>query len=128
MKDVKELRARLERERRASAGKARFRFSAESKRWVAQYVTDARSRGVSDCSILRELGIGPASLHRWCGPRSKAKASAFRQVATVRARKAAESLVPVVLTPAGAMSRGIPIAIVGLSAGELVELCWRLGC
>jgi hypothetical protein len=67
MKTAKELCARIDRERRAQSGKCRPRFSSELKGAVSEYVTEARSRGVPESQLLSELGIGPASLIRWCG-------------------------------------------------------------
>ena len=126
MKNVKELRSRIERERRAKSGSQRLRFSAELKRLVVQFVADARLRGVSDSQLLADLGIGPATLIRWCGRRSKS--SVFRQVSMVRASRSVAMAKPVVAIPTVIDSRNSPIAIIGLTVSQLVELCRSLSC
>ena len=126
MKTAKELCACIDRERRAQAGQRRPRFSAGVKQAVSEYVLDARSRGATEAQLISDLGIGPATLIRWCGRSSKREA--FRQVALVHRATAtlaeSNSLRPQV---AIARSNGA-VAIVGLSVSELVELCRSLGC
>jgi len=126
MKTAKELCACINRERHAQADQRRPRFSTEVKRAVSEYVSDARSRGVSESQLISDLGIGPASLIRWCGRRSEP--SAFRQVVMVQAAAQA---------PAESSSREprvivgrnkATVAIIGLTVPELVELCRSLGC
>ena len=126
MKNVKELRSRIERERQAKSGSQRLRFSAELKRLVVEFVADARLRGVSDSQLLADLGIGPATLIRWCGRRSKS--SVFRQVSMVRASRSVAMAKPVVAIPTVIDSRNSPIAIIGLTVSQLVELCRSLSC
>jgi hypothetical protein len=126
MKTAKELCTCIGRERRAQAGQRRPRFSAELKRAVSEYVLDARSRGVPESQLKSDLGIGPASLIRWCGRRSKP--NAFRQVAMVRSAGATldESSSPRSRVAIGRSNA--TVAIIGLTASELVELCRSLGC
>jgi len=126
MKDVKELRAGIARERRAKSGNQRLRFSAELKRLVVEFVSDSRLRGVSDSRLLSDLGIGPATLIRWCGRRGKS--SVFRQVSMVRAPRSAAMARPVVAVPTLVESHNSPIAIVGLTVPQLAELCRSLSC
>ncbi len=126
MKSVKELRSRIERERRAKSTSQRLRFSAELKRLVVQFVADARLRGVSDSRLLADLGIGPATLIRWCGRRGKS--SVFRQVSMVRTPRSVAMVRPVVAVPTVVDSRNSPIAIVGLTVPQLAELCRSLSC
>ena len=125
MKNAKELCARIDRERRAQSGKCRPRFSSELKRSVSEYVAEARSRGVSESQLMLELGIGPASLIRWCGRRSAS--SAFRQIAMVHASR---GTLPELsgTKPQVVIGRNAAVAIVGLTVSELVELCRSLGC
>jgi len=126
MKNVRELRARIARERRAKSGNQRLRFSAELKRLVVEFVADARLRGVSDSQLLADLGIGPATLIRWCGRRGKS--SVFREVSMVRAPRSVAMVRPVVAIPTLIDSRNSPIAIVGLTVSQLAELCRSLSC
>jgi len=126
MKTAKELCACIDRERRAQAGQRRPRFSGELKRAVSEYVMDARSRNVSESQLISDLGIGPASLIRWCGHRSKP--NAFRQVTMVHTARATlnESSSA---GPRVAIGRSnAAVAIIGLSVSELAELCRSLGC
>ena len=125
MKTAKELCTRIDRERRAHGDKRRPRFSTELKRAVSEYVAEARSRGVPESQLMADLGIGPASLIRWCGRRSAP--SAFRQVAMVHASKG--SLPELSGTkPQVVIGRNSAVAIIGLTVSELVELCRSLGC
>jgi hypothetical protein len=126
MKNVKELRSRIERERRSKSGNQRLRFSAGLKRMVIEFVAEARLRGVSDSQLLADLGIGPATLIRWCGRRGKS--SVFRQVSMVRASRSVAMAKPVVAIPTVIDSRNSPIAIVGLTVAQLAELCRSLSC
>ena len=125
MKTAKELCGYITGERRAQAGKRRPRFSAELKRAVSEYVLDARARGESESQLISDLGIGPASLMRWCGRRSTP--SAFRQVAMVHSSRATLEE-PSGAKPRVVIGRNAAVAIVGLTVSELVELCRSLGC
>ncbi len=126
MKSAKELGACIDRERRAQAGQRRPRFSGELKRAVSEYVLAARSRGMSESQLISDLGIGPASLIRWCGRRSRP--NAFRQVAMVHTARATveESSSTSPRAPIGRSNAAV--AIIGLTVSELVELCRSLGC
>src|SRR5664280_3001689 len=98
MKTAKELRGRIERERKVHTNRKRLRFSGPLKELVVEYVSEARKRNVSDAELLAELRLSPSTLHRWCGCQSKP--AAFRQVAMVRAtRRVGTEPVPVVALP-----------------------------
>ena len=126
MISIKELRARIERERQAQSDRRRPRFSADLKRLVKPHGLAARGRGVSESQLLADLGIGPASLIRWCGHRDKSHG--FRQVAMVRATKSIALHAPVSSAQVAVANRSLPVAIIGLTVSELIELCRSLGC
>ena len=126
MKNVKELRSRIEHERRSKSGNQRVLFSAGLKRMVIEFVADARLRGVSDSQLLVDLGNGPATLIRWCGRRGKS--SVFRQVSMVRAPGSVAMGKPMVAIPTVIDSRNLSIAIVGLTVAQLAQQCRSLSC
>jgi hypothetical protein len=128
MKEARVLRGRLDGERRAQASKRHCRFSAVLKREVAEYVSEARRRNVSESQLQADLGLSPATLIRWCGCKSKEPA-VFRQVAMVRTPRQV-GIRPAELVPVPhRLANGIaPIAIVGLTVSEIAELCRSLGC
>ena len=126
MVNSKELRVRLERERQSQSSRRRPRFTAGLKQMVAQYVSAARARGVTESQLLQELGIGPGTLIRWCG--RKDQPGKFRRVSIVRDTSAAPVAIEASATLSQSMGGRGAIAIVGLSVQELVELLGRLGC
>jgi len=127
MKTAKELRGRIERERKAHTNRKRLRFSGPLKESVVEYVSEARKRNVTDAELLAQLGLSPSTLHRWCG--RKDKPATFRQVAMVRATKrVGTEPVPVVALPRLVPQCTASIAIVGLAVSEIVKLCRSLGC
>jgi transposase-like protein len=126
MVNAKELKGRLERERQAQSDRRRPRFSAGLKQAVVRYVLASRARGATEAQLLKELGIGPATLIRWCG--RKDEDVKFRQMSIVRKTKEpAVAIEPAAALPALMARRGA-VAIIGLSVSELAELLERLGC
>ena len=117
---------RLERERQSQSSRRRPRFTAGLKQMVAQYVSAARARGVTESQLLQELGIGPGTLIRWCG--RKDQPGKFRRVSIVRDTSAAPVAIEASATLSQSMGGRGAIAIVGLTVAELAELLGRLGC
>jgi hypothetical protein len=126
MKNVKELRTLLDRERRAQPNGKRLRFSPELRKRVTTYVSQARARHVPESQLLAQLGLSEATLIRWCGRRGNA--GAFRQVGMVRGTRATVVTAEPVVAMLQPNTRHIPVAIVGMSVADLVELCRGLGC
>ena len=126
MLTAKELNSRLERERQAQKSRRRPRFSTGLKQAVIQYVLTARTRGAKEAQLLQELGIGPGTLIRWCG--RKSKDGKFRRVSIVRDTGAATDTIEPITTTSQRLAHSGAIAIIGLSVSELAELLGRLGC
>jgi len=126
MVNAKELKGRLERERQAQSDRRRPRFSAGLKQAVVRYVLASRARGATEAQLLKELGIGPATLIRWCG--RKDETVKFRQVSIIRKTNGAAIAIEPAATPSPSMGRRGAVAIIGLSVSELAELIERLGC
>jgi hypothetical protein len=128
MKEAKVLRGRIDGERRAQASKRHCRFSAALQREVAEYVSEARGRNVSEAQLQADLGLSPATLIRWCGCKTKEPA-VFRQVAMVRAPRQVGIRAAEFVAMPHRLANGIaPTAIVGLRVSEIAELCRSLGC
>lgn len=129
MEQARELRAALNRERRAGRGKGKQGFSAGLRQRVVEFLRRERANGRRVDDLVAALGLSRPTVYAWVGAKA-APQPAFRQLTIVPKRRGRATTDDVhrkadcgvvVMGPGG-------VAVRGMSVGDVAELLRRLGC